>query len=119
MDIAKGQRCYCIPRMQREWYSVSYSDLNKLFPEQRELIFQRWASIVNGSLFTSPNDDAWLILFMNFSPDPNYDILTDTAIKDIPKGTELTEDYRIMKNYEKVYPWIDKICPKDSKKEIN
>lgn len=105
-DIRKGERCYCTPNSKKEWYSVSYSNLNKLWPEQKELILQRWASIINGSLFTSPNDDVTLILFMNHSENPNYDIYTDSALKDIKKDEELVEDYRVMKNWEKVFPWL-------------
>lgn len=104
-DISKGQRCYVMPD-ERLWYSVSYSNLKKLWPEQRELILQRWASVINGSLFTSPNDDACLILFMNHDNNPNYDIHTDTALRDIKKGDELLEDYRVMENWRLIFPWI-------------
>lgn len=111
MDIKKGQKCYCLPNEQVKWYSLTYTQLKKLWPEQRDLILQRWASVINGSLFTSPNDDVSLILFMNHSSDVakvNYDIKTDCALMDIPKGEELLEDYRIMDNWQVIYPWIDK-----------
>ena len=109
VDIYKGQRCYCFSmRRERPFYNLSLSDLNKLWPEVKELILQRWASIANGSLFLSPNDDTILLLYMNHSDNPNYDLHSDEAMRDIKKGEELTEDYREMLNYEKVYPWLAK-----------
>ena len=114
MDIQKGQKMYCKPEAKyadrRQWYHIPYGSLNKLFPEVRELVLRRWPSIINGSHFTSPND-CWPILWMNHSSDPekvNYDPKTDTALADIKKGEEVFEDYRIMLNWEKVFPWIEK-----------
>ena len=46
-----------------------------------------------------------MICYMNHGR-ANYDPHTDTATKDIPKGSEVFEDYRIAKNWELVYPWI-------------
>lgn len=107
MDILKGTRCYCVPTKDgMRWYSVPWGSLNKLFPEIRELIVSQWSSIVNGSHFLSPNYTAWPILYMNHSDDPNFDNLTDKALKDIKKGEELTEDYKIMKNWEEAMPWL-------------
>src|SRR3990167_10339842 len=105
-DIAEGEKCYCIPSMSPKWYSVPFGSMRKLFPGIGELILERWPAIVNGSHFMSPNDMGWLITFMNHADNPNYDVDTDSAINDISKGTELTEDYRRMTNYEKVYPWL-------------
>lgn len=106
MDIAKGQKAYCIPRIERKWFNIPYGSLTKLLPEIRGLVLERWPSIINGSMFQSPNDDAWLILFMNHSEEPNYDPKTDTTLKDIKKGEEITEDYRQMINHEKVYHFL-------------
>lgn len=107
-NISKGERLYCQPNLQTKgkFYNLSYAELNKLFPEVKELILQRWASIINGSLFQNPNDDAWLILFMNHSDIPNYDQYTDCAIRDIIKGEEILENYRKMLNHEAVFPWL-------------
>ena len=38
----------------------------------------------------------------------NYDRKTDTAAKDIKKGEEITSDYRLMENHEKVFPFLVK-----------
>ena len=56
-------------------------------------VSQRWPLSENGFPFQSPNDDARLLCFMNHSDKPNYDKYTDTALKDIAKGQEITEDY--------------------------
>ena len=60
--------------------------------------------MVNGSLFQSPNDDAHLLMFINHSDKPNYDLVSDTALKDIKKGEELVGDYRVMDNWTRVRP---------------
>lgn len=103
-DIRKGEKVYCEPSKHLKLYSVPYGSLKKLFPEIRELIMQRWAGIINGSMFQSPNDDQWLVLFMNHSDNPNYNKLTDTALQDIKKGEEITSNYCVMDNADKAFP---------------
>ena len=105
-DIRKGEILHCFARQDSPWYDIPFGSLNKLFPEIKEIILERWASIVNGSHFKSPNDDQWLILFMNHSETPNYEIKSDTALCDIKKGEEVTSDYRTMENYQKVFPFL-------------
>lgn len=105
-DIKKGERLYCTPNLIPKFYNIPFGSLNKLFPEVRELVLSRWASVVNGSIFQSPNDDAGLLFFCNHSTEPNYAVVTDTALKDISKGEEVLEDYRLMDNAEKVYTWL-------------
>ena len=73
----------------------------------KELVLQRWDSVVNGSIFCSPNDDAHLLMFINHSTSPNYDVVSDTTLKDIKKGEELFEDYRVMDNWSQVRPLKD------------
>ena len=43
-------------------------------------------------------------MFINHSTEPNYDVVSDIALRDIIKGEELFEDYRMMDNWEKVRP---------------
>ena len=103
-DIPKGARLNAdlapIP------YKVPYSSFNKLFPEIRELLLERWPQIVNGSAFCYP--DVRLQAYMNHSEEPNYDARTDIVLKDITKGEEVTEDYRLINGYAQVYPWLTK-----------
>lgn len=103
-DITKGERIYAdqLPKV----FNVPYGSLGKLFPEVKEIILARWPNIINGSKFISP--DARLLSFMNHSIHPNYNTKDDTALKNIAKGEEITEDYFVMENVEKVFPWIVK-----------
>src|SRR5574341_1500966 len=64
-DIKKGDKLNCMPNFPPRWYSVPFGSLSKLLPEIKELILQRWPSIVNGSMFVSPNDMGWLCTFIN------------------------------------------------------
>lgn len=107
-DIKKGEKCFVIPEETRKWYSISYDRFNELRSEVSELILTRWPSIILGSLFISPNDMVWLITYMNHAdlPNDNYDVDTDTAKRDIKAGEELFENYKNMRNYDKVYPWL-------------
>ena len=106
-SIKAGEKLHCIPSVNPQWYTLPYASLTKLFPEVRELILQRWPSVINGSAFLSPNDTQWLVTYINHDDSPNYDVATDTALKDIKVGEELTEDYRLMKNYEQIFPWLN------------
>ena len=78
-DISKGEMVYA-DRMPKV-YQVPYGSMSKLFPEVREIILERWPSIINGGKFIAP--DARLLSFMNHSEDPNYDPITDTALRKI------------------------------------
>ena len=106
-DIKRGERLYCLPNLAPKFYNIPFGSLSKLFPEIKELVLARWASVVNGSIFQSPNSDAGLLFFVNHSDeDYNYDVVSDTALRDIKKGEEILEDYKVMTNWEKVYDWI-------------
>lgn len=105
--ISKGEKCYCFPKLSRTWYNLTYSELDKLRPEIKEIILARWPSIINGSYFQSPNDDVWLASFINHSSKNfNYKQSSDSATREIKKGEEILEDYRVMLNYKQIYPWI-------------
>ena len=105
-NIQKGERCYVRPNMIPRFYDIPFGSLSKLLPEIKELVLDRWASAVNGSLFCSPNDDAHLLMFCNHSFEPNYDVVLDTALKDIKKGDEILENYCAMDNAEKAHLWL-------------
>src|SRR3990167_4677433 len=104
--INKGEKLYCKPKPMARWYDIPYNRFNEIVPEVSEIILQRWASVINGSHFLSPNEDAIMLVYMNHSDEPNYDVITDCAIKNIEKGEEITEDYKVMKNWEIVFPWL-------------
>ena len=105
-NIPKGQRCYITPNVIPRFYNIPYASLNGLLPEIKEIILQRWPSIINGSKFISP--DARLLSFMNHSENPNYDPKNDTALKDIENGEEITENYKTMENWANVHKFLYK-----------
>lgn len=106
-DIKRGEKLGLIPRQTRRWYSLKFEDLDKLRPEIKQIILDRWPSIINGSLFQHPHDEIWLCSFVNHGEDrSNYLINEDSAFCNIPAGTEITEDYRLMYRYKEVYPWL-------------
>ena len=112
-DIAKGQKLGCYPEFFKngyKWFDLPYANRNKLLPEVRDLILERWPSWRNGSHFLSPNEMCFMITWMNHSiKNENYDVGPDMAIKDIKRGEEIYENYKRMDNWSDVYP-PDK-CP--------
>jgi SET domain-containing protein len=101
-DIKKGEKLYldAIPHA----FDVPYREFKKLKKEIREQILSHWVNVINGSYFLYPVTK--MTAFLNHSDTPNVDAMKDEALIDIPKGTELTEDYRLIKNYHKVYTWL-------------
>ena len=87
-DIPKGQKMYCVSSRCR----LRYDPIDDLLPEIKALILQRWP-YARTQGYLSPNDDANLLSFMNHSKEPNYNPETDTALRDIPAGSEILEDY--------------------------
>lgn len=108
-DIKKGEKLYTDALFQ--WLDVPYKYFkprkgrNSIEPEIAEYLLGRWPQIVNGSHFVYP--DARISAFLNHSDEPNYDGKNDVALRDIKKGEEVTEDYRVVENYQKVYKWLD------------
>ena len=47
-----------------------------------------------------------MLAFMNHSNSPNYNSVTDMMLRDAKKGEEVFEDYRLIENWEVVFPWI-------------
>lgn len=102
-DLKKGEQMEldAIPHM----FDIPYSKLGELNKEARELILSHWPNIINGSHFLYPVTK--MTAFMNHSESPNYDAQTDKMLKNVKKGEELTEDYKKIPQYEKVFPWLD------------
>lgn len=97
-DIKQGQRLNLTGGNGR-WIRT---DLEKVVPEVRKLICQRWPIEKDGYPYLSPNDDALLISFVNHSDTPCYNNNTDTAIRDIKKGEEITSNYGEYKEITKI-----------------
>lgn len=103
-NIKKGELLYADAQYQA--LDIPYKMFKKLRPEIAEYILGRWAPIINGSHFIYP--DSKMIAFMNHSDTPNYDAITDKALKDIKQGEEITENYRTIPNYQKIFAWLKK-----------
>lgn len=101
-DILKGEKLYAdiVPFP----YKVSPGNLGKLFPEVKELLLEQCPSVSLGSAFPFPT--AILQAYINHSDDYNYDCRTDTSIRDISKGEEITENYRIIQGWREAHPWL-------------
>jgi hypothetical protein len=103
-DIKRGDKLYTdiIPHQ----FDLPYSKFNKLDKDIREILLGHFPLIVNGSHFMFPVTK--FSAFLNHSDDCNYDAVNDVALKDIPAGTEVTEDYRLIKDYKKIFAWLNK-----------
>lgn len=88
-DIKKGSKMYI------RWTPMGLlqTELSKLKPEIRKIIEQRWPPVRDGYPFIHPHEDANMLSFMNHSSTPNFDDKNDVALRDIPAGTEILEDY--------------------------
>ena len=105
-DIYKDEKLYLLPNEKPHWYHIPPGSMSKLFPEVKELILSQWASIINGSRFLSPNDSCWMGLYINHDDNPNYQADVDKSLRDIKKGEEITENYRLMNNWQTAFPWL-------------
>ena len=108
-DIKCGDKLGLHPRQIAKWYHIPWGSLSKLYPEVKEIILDRWPSVINGSEFLAPNDDTIMLLYVNHSEEANYLAKTDQALIDIKKGQEIVEDYRLMANWQTVFPWLQTV----------
>ena len=103
-DIFKEEKLYAdeFPQV----YTIPYSSFDKLFKEVRELLLERWPQIVNGSKFAYP--DTRIVAYMNhgYADEVNYDAIEDRMLKDVKIGEEITENYRLIPNYKKIFAFL-------------
>lgn len=101
-DLKKGDKLYAdsIPHQ----FDLPFKKLGELNKEVREIILGHFPLIVSGSHFMFPVTK--FSAFLNHSEDPNYDAKNDVALRAIKKGEEVTEDYRLIDNYQKVFPFL-------------
>lgn len=101
-DMKKGETLYTdiIPHQ----FDVPYAKLKLLTPEIRDILLGHFPLITEGSHFMYPVTK--MSAFLNHSDTPNYDAKKDVALRKIKAGEEVTEDYRLIPSYEKVYPWL-------------
>lgn len=103
-DIKKGEKLEmdAIPHM----FDLPFDHFHKLRPDVQEILLGHFPQIVNGSHFMYPVTK--FAAYLNHSDDPNYDAVNDKTLKPIKKGEEITEDYRKIDGWEKIYPWLNK-----------
>lgn len=102
-DLPKGTNLFM--NIMPYPFHIPYKDLEDNVPEYvLEKIKGRWPNVTKGEAFVFP--DARYLAYCNHSDKANYDAKTDVTLKDIKKGEEITEDYRLIDNYEKIYPWL-------------
>lgn len=99
-DIKEGEQLYTHGIMP-DWYTLETTE--GLEPDIKEKLLERWPLTEQGSTFLYP--DVWLMSYMNHSDTPNSK--DDIALKDIKKGEEITEDYRLMRDYKKIYSFLE------------
>jgi SET domain-containing protein len=103
-NIKKGENLYTdiIPHQ----FDVPYSKFPKLRVGIAEQILGHFPLVVEGSHFLYPVTK--MSAYLNHSDKPNYDAVKDVALQDIKKGEEITEDYRKIPSWKKVYNWLDR-----------
>lgn len=101
-DIKKGEKIYAdiIPHQ----FDVPYSKFGKIDKEIRDIILGHFPLIVSGSHFMYPVTK--FTAYLNHSDTPNYDAKNDKMLKAVEKGEEITEDYRLIDNWEKIFVWL-------------
>ena len=106
--IKKGERCF-VRRMKGDTqiiFDLSWSALQEVDQEVRDIIVGRWPQVVNDSkFFYIPNDDQRLNSFVNHGVQ-NWNPFSDTALADLKAGEEILLDYKSVDNYLIAYPWL-------------
>lgn len=101
-NIKKGDKLYTdiIPHQ----FDLPYSKVKKLPKDIRDMILGHFPLIIEGSHFMFPVTK--FSAYLNHSYEANYDAVNDIALKDIKEGEEITEDYRLIKNSNKIFDWL-------------
>lgn len=101
-DIKKGEKLYTdiIPHQ----FDLPYKDFPKLDKEIQEILLGHFPLIIEGSNFMYPV--CKMSAYLNHSDKPNYDAKDDKALRSIKAGEEITEDYKLIPNWEKIWEWL-------------
>lgn len=103
-DMKKGDKLYAdsIPHA----FDVPYKMLFRLRKDVRDIILGHWPQVINGSHFLYPVTK--FTAYLNHQDDANYDAVKDVLLKDVKAGEEITENYKLIENWGKVFKWLDK-----------
>lgn len=101
-DIKTGTKLYmdAMPNM----FDLPFKKFNELDKEVGDIVLRHFPQIINGSHFMYPV--AKFLAYVNHSEDPNYDAKEDKTLTFIAKGEEITEDFRQIKDYKKIFKWL-------------
>ncbi len=104
-NFKKGEKMY--QNIAPSIFDIPYSKFDKLKSGVRDLILQffPFKVVKKDSIFWYPVNS--MQAYINHSDDPNYDGVEDVALRDIKKGEEITEDYRKIDGWDKVFKWLD------------
>lgn len=110
-DAKKDEKLYTDILIQaldlpaKYFHNIDWSEKHQLRPEVRDMILDRYPLILLNSHFFYP--DTRMDGYINHSDDPNYDASKDIVLRDIKKGEEITQDYRLIPNWQEVYgDWL-------------
>lgn len=110
-DVKQGEKLYSdivlnmLDLPSKYFHDIDWTEKHRLRPEVRDLILDRYPLILQGSPFFYP--DTRLDGYINHSDNPNYDAVKDIVLRDIKKDEEITQDYRLIENWQEIYgDWL-------------
>lgn len=101
-DLKKGEKMYldAIPHQ----FDLPFERFSELEGGISDILLGCFPQIVNGSHFLYPITR--MQAYTNHSDDPNYDGKEDVMLRDLKAGEEITEDYRQIEGWEKIFIWL-------------
>lgn len=101
-DMKKGEKLNAdaIPHQ----FDLPYNKFKHLDKDIQDILLGHFPLIIEGSHFMYPVTK--FTAYLNHSNDPNYNAKDDTLLRDVKAGEEITEDYRLIVNYQKVFPFL-------------
>ena len=85
-------------------FDLPFKKFPKLERDVQDILLGHFPLIVEGSHFMYPVTK--FQAYLNHADKPNYDAIKDKTLKNIKAGEEITEDYRKIKGYKKIFPWL-------------
>lgn len=108
-DIKKGEKMYASD--MSALFDIPYTYIKRLKKPLRDDIIGMFPYVLN-SKAKKPKTFMYppcpFVIYMNHSNEANFNPKEDTALRDIKAGEEITEDYRAVENYGKIYKFLKK-----------